>query len=153
MKQISVPAFLILLSTMVFAAPGFATEQKSTSGHHDEKHHSKMEKKKGHHFSPHWAKTLSDDQKMAIDRMHLDLNRELSVLKAQAELAQKELNAYTIRDNAKTSTINTMITKLLAVKKQIMEKRYAHLREMRNALTTEQRISYDMGVLKRSGAK
>jgi len=147
----------IALSTLIIT-PVFASEGQAMQGHHGMKHHAdkshgKTEKKKGHHFSPHWAKTLSDEQKIAIDRMHLDLNRELSVLNARAELAQKELNAYTVSDNAKTATINNMIDKLLAVKKQILEKRYAHLREMRHALTAEQRISYDMGVLKRSGAK
>jgi Spy/CpxP family protein refolding chaperone len=159
MRRISGITLLILIITILTATPSFAEESQPQSGHHGMQAHGSMphgnmdRKKKAHHFSPQWSQTLSDDQKTSVDRMHLDLERKLVVLKAQAELAQKELNAYTIRDDAKISTISSMINKLLAVDKQILESRYAHLLEMRNILTAEQRVSYDMSVLNRHGSK
>ena len=151
---VSIAVCALLLATPVFGHP-----QSSMSEHHgmmapgDMAHGAMNRKEKGHHFAQPWAETLSDAQKSAIDRMHHDLERELVVLKARAELAEKELNAYTISDDANTGTINKKIDQLLAIKKQIMVKRYAHLLEMRKSLTDEQRISYDMAVLKRHGIK
>ncbi len=115
--------------------------------------HNEAAHKSAHHFTDHWAKTLSDDQKARVDMMHLKLDRELVVLKAQEELVQKEVNALAARDNADTSAINTKIDELAGIKKQIMRARYAHILEMRAILTPAQRISYDMGILERSGVK
>ena len=161
MSRILSTTLLAFFTFMMVSNPTFADEPKPMhgSGPHDMRNkpgmppHDKIAKKKGHQFSPHWSETLTDEQKAKVDRMHLELDRELSVLKAQEELAQKELNVYTVRDDAKMATINAKIDALLAVEKQILQQRYAHLIEMRKELTSEQRISYDMAVLKRSGAK
>ncbi|MDX1252468.1 MAG: periplasmic heavy metal sensor [Gammaproteobacteria bacterium] len=119
------------------------------AGAHKEHGHSGS----AHHFSDHWAKTLSDDQKARVDVMHLKLDRELGVLKAQVELMQKEINALAAQDNADMSAINKKIDELMGVKKQIMRARYAHILEMRAALTPAQRVSYDMDTLGLSGVK
>lgn len=107
----------------------------------------------GHNFAGHWSASLDDAQKLKVDVMHLELDRELVVLKAQAELAQKEINALTARDGADTRAINAKIDALMAINSKIMRARYAHILEMRAILTPAQRVSYDMNVLARSGAK
>ena len=109
--------------------------------------------KGGHHFTPHWAKTLSDEQKRKVDEMHLALDRELVVLKARENLLEKELNALTARDGADRRAIHAKIEELMAVKSAILRQRYDHILEMRAVLTPEQRISYDMAVLRRSGVR
>jgi len=162
---------LLLASIFAFANPALAGDDHHGGGHHDKGdakgHHDKMgkscqdkakhkgghKKKKGHHFSPHWAKTLSDEQRIAVDKMHLKLSGQHSVLKAKAALLQKELNVMTAKDGADQSTIHAKIDELMAVKAEVMKHRYNHLTEMRNALTEQQRISYDMSILKREGAK
>lgn len=106
-----------------------------------------------HHFSDHWAKTLNDKQKQKVDMMHLELNRKLTVLKARAELVQKEMNALAARDDADMKAIQTKIDELMDLKNQIMRARYEHILEMRAILTPTQRISYDMEVLARHGAR
>ncbi|MEQ6342403.1 MAG: periplasmic heavy metal sensor [Gammaproteobacteria bacterium] len=115
--------------------------------------HSEKAHKSAHHFTDHWAKTLSDDQKTRVDIMHLELDRELVVLKAQEELVQKQINVLVARDNTATNSLHTKIDELMGVKKQIMRSRYAHILEMRAILTPVQRISYDMEILERSGVK
>ncbi len=110
-------------------------------------------KKQGHHFAPHWAKTLNDAQKLQIDRMHLALARKLVVLKARAALLEKEVNALAARDDADPAAIHAKIDELMAAQGEIMRQRYDHIVEMRAVLTPEQRISYDMAVLERSGVK
>lgn len=159
MNRISRSTFFFLIAALATSLPVLAEPHPPMAGAHGMSggmgmaHGSMMGRKKGHQLSPHWSETLSDEQKIAIDRMHLKLASELAVLKAEAKLAEKELNAYTIRDDARNSVIDDHIDKLLAVKKKILAARFAHLREMRAELTPQQRISYDMGVLKRHGAK
>ena len=116
-------------------------------------HHGKGKAHKGHHFLPHWSKTLSDQQKHAIDEMHLKLNRELVVLKAEVGLREKELNVLVTQDAPDPQAIDAKAEAIIALKKRILKARYAHIVEMRAALTPEQRISFDMNVLDRSGIK
>ncbi len=162
---------LLLTSVFVLANPALASEEhkgghhgmgdakgqheKMGKDHHGEGKHKKggHQHKKGHHFSPHWAKTLSDEQRVAVDKMHLKLGTQHAVLKAKAALLQKELNVMTAKDSADQKAIHAKIDELMVVKAAIMKHRYDHLTEMRNALTEQQRISYDMSILKREGAK
>ncbi len=165
---------LLLTSIFAFSSPAFAADDKHHGmggGHHDMgaakgqhggmgkgahaagKHKGGHNKKKGHNMSPHWAKTLSDEQRVAIDKMHLKLSSLHVVLKARAGLLQKELNVMTAKDGADKNAIDAKIDELMAVKAEIMKHRYDHLSEMRAALTGQQRISYDMAILNRKGAK
>jgi Spy/CpxP family protein refolding chaperone len=115
--------------------------------------HTEKEHKSAHHFTESWAKTLSDDQKSRVDMMHLELDRELVVLKAQEELVQKQINVLATRDNTAPNSLHAKIDELMGIKKQILRSRYAHILEMRAILTPAQRISYDMQTLERSGVK
>jgi len=136
-----------LIFTLAIAAPTHADSDKKP--HHD----GKAQTQKAHHFSKHWAKTLSAEQKLSVDKMHLELGRHMAVLKAEEALKQKQLNVLTARDNADKTAIYAKIEELTAIGADILRQRYDHLLEMRAVLTAEQRISYDMGILKRSGAK
>ncbi len=141
------PVVIAMIAALSFAPVGFAGEEK---GHGKGMHGGA---KKAHHFTAHWAKTLNDEQKLKVDQMHLALDRELVVLKARAELLEKELNALAARDGADQKDIHAKIDELMAVKGAILRQRFDHIVEMRAILTPEQRISYDMAVLKRSGVK
>ena len=156
------PDSLLILALLSFSLtlPLAASASEGHPGHHKQDMHKmhgnpshKMPHKKKHHFAEHWSKTLSDAQKKQIDQMHLRLARDMAIVKAKAEVAQKALNVYTISKDANQDKINAMIDNLLDYDKEILSLRYAHLLEMRHALTEEQRVSYDMGVLKRSGIK
>lgn len=138
----------------------------SMAGHHDKKekcdqadkkqcnkHKAGHKKHKGHSLSPHWAKTLDDQQRVAVDRMHLTLDTEHAILKAKAGVLQQEVNVMTAKDNADQQAIYNKIDELMALKAKIMKLRYDHLTEMREILNEQQRISYDMAILKRKGAK
>jgi len=143
----------------VLLMPGAAlAEGGMSSGHHDmhgmkAESHQQKSPMKGHHFTAGWAQTLTDEQKKSVDRMHLELDRKQLVLKAQAELMEKEINVLTAQDNADMKVILSKIDDLMAINGKIMAARYAHIVEMRAVLTPDQRISYDMAVLKRSGIK
>lgn len=155
---------LLLSSALALASPILSADEKhhdkdtrdksSAKSHHGEKSHKGGHKKhKGHNLSPHWIKTLSKKQRVAVDKMHLELDRQHAVLKAKAALLQKEVNVMTAQKEANQSSIYAKIDQLMGVKAKIMKLRYDHLSEMRAALTEQQRISYDMAILKREGAK
>ena len=153
MSQYLKPILILLAcASLLFLPPALAGEgkpqHKNAAGHHDSK-----AKHKGHHFSPHWSKTLSDEQRLDIDRLHLELGRELAVLKAKEVLKEKELNVLSASGKAGQKAIYAKIDELMEVKRDIMRQRHDHLVEMRELLTPEQRLSYDMEILGRSGVK
>ncbi len=157
MKRVHSMLPFVVVAALFFVLPVWAESGKKSEHHGDHGGKAKMSKPKGgkhaHHFSEHWSKTLSDEQKLQVDMMHLALGRELAVLKAREELVQKEINVLTAQDNADKNAIYTKIDEFLEIKKQILRHRYDHILEMRGILTPAQRVSYDMGVLKRSGVK
>ena len=142
--------FAISLSMPVLSSP---------SGHHDGAHHGKpghhgksigskpKAKKRGHHFSPAWSKTLSDKQKVAIDKMHLEVSKVEKILRAKIKVEKLELRLLAIQDSANMKSMNKKIEAIAELKTKIMKNRFSHIVEMREILTPEQRISYDMGVL------
>ena len=119
-----------------------AMEKSGHSHHGDEGGNAK-------HAMPAWAKTLTKDQKKAVEEMHHKLDKDQKPFKQKEKALQQTLNELAIKDNADLSQINAKIDELMAAKNQILRLRYAHLVEMRAVLTKEQRPSYDASVLKR----
>jgi len=146
---------LAFICTTFFTLPVYASGEKAPHGAAagQKAMHQMSEKKHSHHFVSHWARTLSDEQKYDVDQLHLKLERDLVVLKAKEILKEKELNVLTASGTAKQADIYTSIDELMEIKKLIMRYRHDHIMEMRGLLTPEQRISYDMGTLGRSGVK
>jgi len=130
---------------------------KSThSGAHQEGHkagHDKKKHGKGGTFSPHWVKTLTDEQKISFDKMHLAVGQFEAVQRAKMKMLKAELNVLAATKSGNKSAIHSKIDEILDVKKGIMRNRYDHIAEMRAELTEQQRVSYDMGLLKRGEHK
>lgn len=143
---------LVFIPMLMFALPvtGYADKD---AGEGKQKHSmEKQQKSKGaRHFTPHWAKTLTDAQKLKVDKMHLELDRTMYQLRAEKKLRQAELNSLAAQDDPDEQAIKRKIDEVLELKRQIMQARYDHLVAMRAVLTKEQRISYDMAVLGRAG--
>lgn len=125
---------------------GHAMEQSAHSHHGDEGGKPK-------HEMPAWAKTLSSEQKKAVEEMHHKLDKDQAPFKQKEKDLQQALNELTVKDNADLAQINAKIDELMAAKNQILRLRYAHLVEMRAILSKEQRPSYDASVLKRDKVK
>ncbi|MCP4906019.1 MAG: hypothetical protein GY910_13665 [bacterium] len=102
---------------------------------------------------PAWAKTFTQSQRDQLEHMHHQLDDDQAPHKKREAQALAELNAMTIREDAKIADIHAKIDELMAAKTQIMRQRYEHLIEMRRVLTDEQKTGYDKGVLKRSAVR
>lgn len=94
---------------------------------------------------PAWKKTLTDEQKLKADKMHLELKRVMGVLDARADVKEAELNALITQDDPDTKAIQATINDLMDIRKEMMTKKYDHILDMRSILTPEQRLSFDLG--------
>lgn len=140
---------LVCLSTPALAQP--------VHGHEDGMHNfglrighgmgDENQRHKGNSFSPNWTETLSENQKVGIDRMHLEVSKVEKLLRAKVKTATMELKLLAVQERANLDAINKKIKEIVDLKAEIMSNRYKHIVEMRKALTQQQRISYDMGVL------
>jgi len=95
---------------------------------------------------PAWKESLTEEQKMKADKMHLELKKAMSILEAKANLKEAELNGLITQDNPDTKAIQSNINDIMEIKKEMMIKKYDHMVEMRTILTPEQRLSFDLGL-------
>ncbi len=155
LKTLTVVSLTLIFSYPVFAEPPGhshgqgpqAMMEKKMGGHGMKKMGHGSGARKMHMFSPMWMQTLTDDQKVAIDKMHLDVAKKQKLIKAKMDIAKVELKLLAIQEKPDMSAINQKIDEIAALKAEHMKVRYAHIVEMRGALTPQQRISYDMTIL------
>jgi Spy/CpxP family protein refolding chaperone len=101
-------------------------------------------------LGPDWKITLSPEQQVALDRLHVAYAKAKMPLKAQAEVLKVELAALALEDEPDTGATGAKIDELLALKRVMMINKYEYVTAKRKVLTPEQRISFDMDVIKRS---
>lgn len=121
------------------------------SGHHQDGKPPHQNKKHG--FMPHWTQTLSDEQKLQIDKMHLQVRKQQSLLKSELALRHQELNQLVIAETLDRKALARKIDQVTELQGRLLRIRFEHIAEMRSALTSEQRLSYDMGVLQRDSSR
>ncbi len=108
----------------------------------------------GHHgkkklFGPHWKTTLSPEQAQEMDRLRVEYMKHKLPLKAKSKAIKLGLAASATADEPNVQAVNEGIEDLLAVKREMMRLKYKHIAAKRRLLTPEQRVSFDMDVLKR----
>jgi Spy/CpxP family protein refolding chaperone len=126
-------------------------EKMGSAKKHGEDNHGAMGP--GHLFGPNWRETLTQDQKDKADRMHAQLKKDMTVLESRVKQETAELNDLVLRDRSDMKEVQEKIDKIVDLKRSIMQRRYAHIAEMREMLTPQQRLSFDMGVIRMMGEK
>jgi len=101
------------------------------------------------HDGPEWKDTLTEEQRSKADMMHLELEKSLSLLEAGLMVRKAELANLLVAEKPDTKAVTRKIGEIVEIKREMMEKKYGHMMEMRGILTPEQRVSFDMGVLKK----
>ncbi len=152
---------LFLASMALTSSDTFATSHGKGPGafgpamhqmHH--KTHGRYGDHRGRHggrlLGPHWKESLTAEQRTRIDQMHVAFAKEKLPLKLKAKTIKVELALLATADKADNKAIAQRVDELLALKKQIMQKRYAHIAAMRALLTAEQRASFDLEVLRKA---
>lgn len=139
----------IIAVTIVCAALASAGAVRAEGGMHDG-----PDRGKGGHecrLKQSWKETLTDAQKSQLERLHLDMKKETSVLRAELGVKKAELKALTLRDNPDTQAIGRKTDEIMGIKKELMQKRVNHIIEVRKVLTPEQRVSFDSAVMSGPG--
>lgn len=101
-------------------------------------------------FGPDWKTTVSPEQQATLDRLHVAYAKAKMPLKAQAKVLKVELTSLALEDQPDTGAINAKIDELLTLKRTMMINKYEYVAAKRKVLTPEQRVSFDMDVIKRS---
>ncbi len=159
----------IILGSLSFFSPVQAQEQGSKKHTHKEAMTNKEgchkpckpTHKKGHSrhqgalhlFSPDWHGTLSEHQSVMVDKMHLNLMRDTAAIKAMITVKKTELAVLATQDHPDSASLNQKIDEILDLKRQKIRARYEHIVEMREMLSPEQRISYDMSIISRAASR
>ncbi len=96
-----------------------------------------------------WKATLAPEQRTKLDHLRVRQAKSQAPLRAKIMAMKTDLAVLATADEPDTGAIQQHIDELLALKKQLMQQRYAHIAAVRRMLTEEQRPSFDMMVLKR----
>ncbi|GMR07766.1 MAG: hypothetical protein BMS9Abin26_0770 [Gammaproteobacteria bacterium] len=149
-----IPTTLLILLTSLTYGPALA-EPSSAKGPHEmmqgkqSKQQNSASSRSGQH-EPRWKKALSDEQRARLQALMLDHMKNKFPLKAKKKALKIDLALLVMTDKPNEKTIDKKINELLAVKKQMMKLKYAHKITVRKALTPEQRVLFDMHILKKS---
>ena len=106
-----------------------------------------------HIFGTPWKDTLSKEQALQIDKLHLKLQKESSVVKAKIKVAKAEMAILLVEDKPNQSKIDKAVKEILELKSQKMKLHNAHVIAMRKVLTEEQRVSFDSMFLHKAKSK
>lgn len=141
-------------STQMQAMHGAQKTQHGMIGQRKHKSHRghRMHGQRGNRLlSPHWRQTLTKDQQIQIDQMHLEFAKVKMTLKARINTLKVELALLCTADTPNPEAIENKIEEVLVVKRNMMRIHSEHIVNMRKVLNSEQRMSFDLDVLHRMG--
>ena len=144
---------LLVISTLILAtsAPAFAqTGHTGEGGHSIKSHHGEIGHGKGIYEASCWTETLTEEQKAKRAQMRLEFKKVKFLIKAQIKVKKVELAVLVTQDNPDQMAIERKIEEILVLKKEKMQKKYAYKVALRNMLTPEQRVLFDMKMLKKA---
>ena len=97
-----------------------------------------------------WKASLTDEQSKQIDKLRLDYKQKAYLLKAKIKQAKIELAMLITADSPKQKDIDKKIDEILKLKGEKMHIKAAHKISVRKLLTEEQRVQFDLHVLKKA---
>jgi Spy/CpxP family protein refolding chaperone len=100
----------------------------------------------GHHGGS-WRATLTSEQKSEIAMSHLRMQQKQALAEGRIALKEAEIAALIAGDEGDDEKLQAGVDELVALKKELLLSKYQHLREVRQLLTPQQRISFDLWVL------
>jgi Spy/CpxP family protein refolding chaperone len=98
-------------------------------------------------YGEDWRKSLTDEQKAQLDRLHLAYARTKAPSKARMKALEVELTALATAVEPSWQVIDARIDELLQIKRQAMRAKYAYVADQRRVLTPEQQVSFDMQMI------
>lgn len=135
-----------LLTSVTFSSPLLADSDSRRGGHHM----GGSGYGSGYGHGARWRQSLSDEQRTKIEKMKLDYVKKKAVLKTSKKTLKTDLALLATTNNARMAEINRKIDQYVKIKKQLLRMKYSHLVAVRKELTADQRVSFDLGVMRKS---
>lgn len=98
----------------------------------------------------HWLSTLTDDQKLHLDRLQVEYAKEKTPLKMAQKAVRLELAVLVTQDAPDVQAVNDKVNELLDLERAKLLSKSQYIAAQRKVLTPEQRVSFDMDVLQRA---
>ncbi|MDX1411019.1 MAG: periplasmic heavy metal sensor [Nitrospirales bacterium] len=141
-----ISVLMLAFNTPAFAQMGHMGEGgQGMKSHHGERGHGKSI-----YEASCWTETLTDEQKAKRAQMRLEFKKVKLLIKAQIKVKKVELATLVTQDNPDRSAIEQKIEEVLELKREKMRAKYAYKVALRNMLTPEQRVLFDMKLLKKA---
>lgn len=96
-----------------------------------------------------WRDSLTDEQKAEIDWITLRLSQRQQLLEAQMEVKEAELNQLLVGDDVVQDQWHAKLDELLQLRREYLTNKYQRVTEVRQVLTPQQRVSFDLDILSR----
>lgn len=103
----------------------------------------------GHHAQASWHASLTEDQKGEINFSKLRLRQKQALVEAGIALKKAEIDRIITSAEAGDEELQRAVDELMTLKREQALNRYRHLAEVRQLLTPQQRVSFDLGILSR----
>lgn len=150
MKRQSIRSAMItagVLAAFTFTAapaPAFARIHHSGAGY--ERCDGKESAMHPHREYRGWKKTLTPEQRLEVDKLHSELEKELSPLRARIGEKRAEIRKIAASDNPDITSLRRLVDEIGTLEKEAMLSRYESMIKVRSLLTPEQKAAFDKAV-------
>ena len=147
----------VLMLSSIVAVPGIGRAEMGM-GQGDGMHAMmRSDADTGHHGSMRlddstgrdWKSTLTEEQRAEIDWITLKAFQRQQLLRAQMDVREAELDQLIVGEDVVQDQWQAKLDELLQLKREYLANRYQRLIEVRQVLTPQQRVSFDLSVLSR----
>ena len=97
-----------------------------------------------------WKASLTDEQRTKIAKLKLDYKKKKYPLKAKLKQAKIDLALLVTSDKPNQNSIDKKIDQIAKLKREKMQLKAKHKIAVRKLLNEEQRVKFDMKVLKKA---
>jgi len=156
MRTFPTLALGILVTTVGLSIPVLATADSSSHMGYGGGHEGRMMHGgrmggygAGHGYGHKWKASLTDEQSKKIDKLRLAYKQEKYLLKAKLKQAKVEFALLITKDNPSKSSIDKKIDQIIKLKKEKLRLKADHKINVRKQLTEDQRVQFDIAVLKK----
>jgi Spy/CpxP family protein refolding chaperone len=140
-------ALLALISSAVYAQGGKDVQDDGNMANDGMMSHGFMHKADGGGHG--WKSGLTDEQQAEIDWITLRVSQKQQLLGAQIAVKEAELNQLIVGEDVTQEQWHAKLDELLQLKREYMINKYQRLIEVRQVLTPQQRVAFDLEVLSR----
>lgn len=97
-----------------------------------------------------WMKSLSAEQRQQVMQLRAAHKKQAMPRKARMKALKLELTALATADAPDSAAMDAKIDELLALKREAMKEKTAHMGQVRKLLTDEQKVVFDMAMMKKA---